>query len=258
MDLNCLRNVHIIGLKFDAEILDTYSETGNTSGTGNHVDLSCLTKIVLSHGHNDHTKGLKYLLNQQDCKHITLVSHPSCFEPKYVNGEYIGTPFSEQEIEERVIYKPSKNPVKLSEHLTFLGQIPRNNDFEAKQPIGNRIVDGKKEPDFVIDDTALVYHSEDGIFVITGCSHSGICNIMEYAKQVCHDHRVIGLIGGLHLFDDDEQIRRTIDYLKKNQVKLIYPAHCVSLKAKCDMMAHLPIKEVGVGMKISIPGVLTR
>ena len=50
---------------------------------------------------------------------------------------------------------------------------------------------------------------------------------------------------------------KTVDYLKKNQVKLIYPAHCVSLKAKCDMMAHLPIKEVGVGMKISIPSVLT-
>lgn len=42
-----------------------------------------------------------------------------------------------------------------------------------------------------MDGTALVYKSENGIYIIAGCSHShsGICNIVEYAKQVCNDNR---------------------------------------------------------------------
>lgn len=27
--------------------------------------------------------------------------------------------------------------------------------------------------------------SEKGLFIITGCSHTGICNIIEYAKKIC-------------------------------------------------------------------------
>ena len=37
--------------------------------------------------------------------------------------------------------------------------------------------------DFVLDDTALAYKGRGGLFIITGCSHSGICNIVEYAKK---------------------------------------------------------------------------
>ena len=58
-------------------------------------------------------------------------------------------------------------------------------------------------PDFLIDDSALVYKSDKGLFVITGCSHSGICNIIEYAKEVCSEDRIIGCIGGFHIFYDE-------------------------------------------------------
>jgi 7,8-dihydropterin-6-yl-methyl-4-(beta-D-ribofuranosyl)aminobenzene 5'-phosphate synthase len=31
---------------------------------------------------------------------------------------------------------------------------------------------------------------------------SGICNIVEYVKQVCNNNNVLRLIGGFHLFND--------------------------------------------------------
>ena len=106
--------------------------------------------------------------------------------------------------------------------------------------------------DAVLDDSALVYKSEKGLFIITGCSHSGICNIMEYAKEVCKENKIYGVIGGFHLFDVNDRLMKTIQYLKENSVELLYPCHCVSLEAKIQMGKKLNIREVGVGVEINI------
>ena len=66
--------------------------------------------------------------------------------------------------------------------------------------------DHKLVPDLLLDDSALVYQSSKGIFIITGCSHSGICNIIETAKQLSNESRILGVIGGFHLFDVDERL----------------------------------------------------
>lgn len=70
----------------------------------------------------------------------------------------------------------------------------------------------------MLDDTAIAYKSENGIYIITGCSHSGICNIIEHAKKVCNDNRVLGVIGGFHLFSINEQLEKTIKYLNNNKL----------------------------------------
>lgn len=98
----------------------------------------------------------------------------------------------------------------------------------------------------------MAYTSENGIFVITGCSHSGICNIVEYAKEVSNDDRVYGVLGGFHLFEDNEQLKKTIAYFKNCNIKKLYPCHCVSLLARAKMMTELPVVETGVGMKLQL------
>lgn len=85
---------------------------------------------------------------------------------------------------------------------------------------------------------------------IIGCSHSGICNIVEYEKDVCNDNRVLGIIGGFHLFELSEELEKTIDYLKNNNVKDLYPCHCISIVVKAEIHKTMPIKEVGVGLEI--------
>lgn len=98
----------------------------------------------------------------------------------------------------------------------------------------------------------MVYKSAEGIFIITGCSHSRICNIVESAKMIRDEHRVAGMIGGLQLFETDKQLDRTIDYLMNCDIKYLYPCHCVSLKAKCKMSKRLNLSEVVVGLRIDI------
>ena len=216
-----------------------------------NIDLSEVNKLVISHGHDDHTGGLKYFFEEK--RNIELIAHPECFDYKEdATGIYIGSPLPKKELSKVCRLNLSKEPVQISEHITYLGEIPNLNDFETRYSIGKSIVNGEKVDDTINDDSAIVYKSDKGLFVITGCSHSGICNILEYAKKVCNDNRIYGVIGGFHLFEVNARLDKTIDYLKENNIKLLYPCHCVSLKAKIEMAKRLDINEVGVGLEINI------
>ena len=59
-------------------------------------------------------------------------------------------------------------------------------------------------------------------------------------------------MGGFHLFEVDDRLSKTIDYLEKQNINTVYPCHCVSLKAKAEMIKSLNVEEVGVGLEIFI------
>jgi len=66
----------------------------------------------------------------------------------------------------------------------FLGEIPLMVPWEK----------GLHEGEHLKDDSALAFISKNGAIVLTGCSHSGISNICEYAKKVTGQslHAVVG------------------------------------------------------------------
>ncbi len=216
------------------------------------IDLSSLTKIVFSHGHNDHTRGLLFLKDRADLSAVSLIAHPDCFLPREDETGSFGAPFSLADAALWTKLTTTCEPVNLIDKLVWLGEIPRGNDFEASEPVGRRLKEGLWEDDYVMDDTALAYRGEEGLFIITGCSHSGICNIVEYAKKVCGDSRIAGIIGGFHLFEKGRQLDKAVEYLKSCGVKRLYPCHCVSLAAKAAMLAELPVVEVGVGLRLEL------
>ena len=229
---------------FDVGYSDIFLKNAQALG----IDLRGLQQVVLSHGHNDHTRGLLWLSEQEYFSKLELVAHPEALKPKQLNGENIGAPFTALQLREKCRLRLSKEPVQLTERLIFLGEIPALYDFEQRQNFGS----GADPVDLMLDDTALVYRGADGLFVITGCSHSGICNIIEYAKQVCGTEKVQGVIGGWHLFKTDARLAKTIAYLQQNQIRELYPCHCCSFAAKAALHAQIPIKEVGVGQRITI------
>lgn len=235
-------------------LLDTgYSDIFIQNAKSLGINLNELSVIAISHGHNDHTRGLEFLRHKINLENIQLVAHPDTFKPKKADQLEIGSPLSENQLKSLCQLTLTKTPLQLTNNITFLGEIPSLNSFEKRKAIGT-YHDGKKEhADFVYDDSALVYRGKDGLFIITGCSHSGICNIIEYATQVCNEPRVAGVIGGFHLFELSPQLTQTIEYFKQKNIQQLYPCHCVSFTAKAKINQSMPVHEVGVGMTIEIP-----
>jgi len=235
-------------LLFDTGYSDVFIRNARLLG----IDLSLTDTIVFSHGHNDHTRGMTFF--QQEFPAVTprIIAHPDIFRKRYEDDMYIGTPFSQEDIKNKYRLTVSKEPVRITKNLTFLGEIPDYFDFEKRKPIGTIKEKSNEYPDYVMDDTALAYHTEEGLFIITGCSHSGICNIIQHAKNACNEERILGVIGGFHLFEITDQLTHTINYFVDNKIEKLHPCHCVSFKAKVEIHKQIPIEEVGVGLSINL------
>lgn len=215
-----------------------------------HIDLDEIQTIAFSHGHNDHTGGLAYYLKEK--RSVKIVAHPDTFLRRGDETGEIGSPLSEETISQKCELLLSREPVRLSNNLLWLGEIPETVAFEKRLPIGRILKDGNWIEDKIIDDTALVCEKEDGIFIISGCSHSGICNIIEYARKITGKETVLGVIGGFHLLKENDRLFQTAKWLKENDIHSLYPCHCVSLGARIALAKEIPIHEVAVGMSIEI------
>ncbi len=222
-------------------------------------DLTCLDYVALSHGHLDHTWGLGPLIRyfteraieNLGFKRPTLVAHPECLTGITLDGVgEIGPLVSEKELAGHVDLQLEKGPVSLGKHLIFLGEIPRENDFETFPGIGKK--HGCDKPDMVPDDSALVYRSSEGLVIITGCSHAGICNIVEYAKAVCSDHRILDIVGGFHLLNPGRhRMDATAAYFKALNPGTVHACHCTDLSSRVALSAVANVKEAGVGLGLS-------
>ena len=190
-----------------------------------NIDLLNIDYVVFSHGHYDHTDGIKYL-KLSEIRHI--IAHPDCFTKKFAKYKgkevYIGIPFFLEYLQRETDVIQSKIPYWISEKVVFLGEIPRTNNFEGRESLGYL---ENHEHDLILDDSALVIKGNDGIIIISGCSHSGICNIIEYAKEVCNENKIAVVMGGFHLFDK-KRISPTIDYLQSQKIDKLFVAHCLS------------------------------
>ena len=208
-----------------------------------NINIDEVDKIVLSHGHWDHGNGLKYLKNK------TLVCHPEAFKKRTRENENIGLKLSKEELYQKFEVQISQTPYYISEKIIFLGEIPRINNFEAQN---TPYIDKFGKPDFVFDDSALAIIQNNEIIVISGCSHSGICNICDYAKKVTGISKIKAVIGGFHLKKDNFQTKETVKYFKKEKISYIYPAHCTQLPALSVFYNEFKISHLKSGMVLEI------
>ncbi|MCC3868432.1 MBL fold metallo-hydrolase [Terrisporobacter mayombei] len=208
--------------------------------------------LAISHGHDDHVGGIKYLAQEKLNPSLKIIGHSLAFNKKIKNNQCISSPLDINGMKNMGEVQLSKGPIKISENIYFLGEIPSTMGFEPRHSIGEIEIDNKYEKDFIYDDTALVYKGKEGLFIITGCSHSGICNIVEYAKKVCNENSVIGIIGGTHLREYNDRANKTLEYFKDNNINKLYLGHCTSFEVKSYIHSSIPITEVGVGLKLEI------
>ena len=205
------------------------------------VNLRQINKIVLSHGHFDHTGGLKQVLGKIG-KEIEIIAHPDIWQNKYATrqGEeerYIGIPFSRQELESLgARFNLTAEPVRITTNIMTTGEIPMVTDYEAIEPYLVVKEDGGYRPDKLLDDQALIIDTEPGLAVILGCAHRGIINTLYHAQKLTGVEAIYAVVGGCHLMDStEERVWLTIAALKELGVQRLGVSHCTGLPASAIM-----------------------
>jgi 7,8-dihydropterin-6-yl-methyl-4-(beta-D-ribofuranosyl)aminobenzene 5'-phosphate synthase len=207
---------------FDTGHSDIYINNAKKLG----IDLQSINYLAISHRHWDHVEGLLYH-DFKDKKKIVL--HPIALHKSPVGVmEIINNDFDVVTVTDTFEFSPN---------CYFLGEIPRVVEYETGEYKGEQI----------LDDTALAFKTKKGVVVVTGCSHSGISNICEYAKKVTNQ-KLHAVIGGFHLFENDPSaVAGAIEYFKKEKPDYLYPMHCLDLPTLARFYNEFGIDKLGAG-----------
>jgi 7,8-dihydropterin-6-yl-methyl-4-(beta-D-ribofuranosyl)aminobenzene 5'-phosphate synthase len=118
-----------------------------------------------------------------------------------------------------------------------LTDIPRKNSFEK----------GFYKDDPMLNDSALAIKTSQGLVIVSGCAHAGICNICDYASSMLKTD-IYAILGGFHLSSDDEEtVIRTTEYLSNHKIEKLFPMHCIDLHALIMLSKRLSIQKLAVG-----------
>jgi 7,8-dihydropterin-6-yl-methyl-4-(beta-D-ribofuranosyl)aminobenzene 5'-phosphate synthase len=201
------------------------------------IDLSAVDRIVISHGHRDHTGGFKHVLNAMR-KQIEVIAHPDIWAAKYSRTfskkeQYAGIPFARESLESRgASFNLTKEPVWITDNIVTSGEIATHTEYEKIDRDLLVKEGGELRPDPLRDDLALIIKSQKGLIVVLGCGHRGLINTLHHAQKITGVEQIHMVVGGTHLLHASrEQMELTIAELKRLGVQKIGVSHCTGLPA---------------------------
>jgi len=208
-------------------------------------DPLSIQKIILSHGHPDHTGGLPAILEMLG--EIEVYAHPGIFDNRFkitkIEGEekkqFVGIKYRRIYLESLgAKFSLAKNFRELATDMYLTGEVPRRNPFEKGDFRLFAEANGRTIPDPFPDDQSVIIKNPEGLVLLLGCAHSGIINIVEYAIQKTGVDRIFAVLGGTHLdFATPDQMEETIKTLKKYRIEKIGVSHCTGAKAASRLWA---------------------
>ncbi len=203
------------------------------------IDLSDVEDVVLSHFHHDHTGGLMTLRQE------LMKTNPRALSRVHVGeGIFLPRRFKEKENANQMIATKAEfeatggtfvvhgKPEEIVPGVWITGPVPRPNPERNWQPGVEMNVDGKWIDDTLPEDESLLFQTDDGLVLLSGCGHAGVINTIEYARTFLGAQNVRVAVGGFHLYElPDDKMAWTAKKLKAYGVAQILGAHCTGIES---------------------------
>lgn len=207
---------------FDMGQSDAFIQNASTIG----VDLSEVDIAFLSHGHYDHGGGLEAFLSiNSDAK---VYINKNAFEDYYSeDGRYIGLNKNLRS-NKRIIFTEDEQRIDNELYIFTGNKLKRNHYMDTFSLFKEQ--GGKRVPDDFLHEQYLIINDEQKNILISGCSHKGILNIMDWVKE----YNVGAVFGGFHYMKVD--IEKDHEYLYDTSKKLLehrtkyYTCHCTGIE----------------------------
>lgn len=232
-----LINEHGLSLYIEVDGINILFDTGQTGDFIKNAkllkkDLNIIDYLIISHGHYDHSGGLKEVMKQLG-KYPILVVGAEFFKAKYKmikeeTYKYNGNPFDEKYILDHnfPLRKVEEDIFYIRDTIMVFHHFLKKNDFEKRNEkfyIMERHLISHDEFD---DEIVLGINTAKGLIVIVGCSHVGIINILSTILEKT-GIPIYAVIGGTHLIEADEiRMEKTMDAFRKMNIKVIAVSHC--------------------------------
>jgi len=206
-----------------------------------NIDPSSIDALVITHCHYDHTQGIVDILKAVGKKDIPVIAHPDIFRLNFVVSPYlrhvgVRNADSKEKIEEQggTLFLTS-DPFPIVPGLITTGEVTRQTDFEEVGiPLKTFTEDHRIVEDKMKDDIAVIANLKDqGMIIITGCSHAGIVNILKQSIKITSLNKFKAIMGGFHLIEAPiERINKTVESLSHLEIDLISAGHCTGFQAQ--------------------------
>ena len=209
---------------FDMGQTDLFAQNAEAMG----IDLTTVDLAVLSHGHYDHGGGLEKFLSLNQTAKVYLNEH--AFEPHY-NGtkKYIGL---DQALKssDRLVFTGEQ--FQIAEGLTLFACNERQKTLDFGSGNLNVMENGRLTAEDFRHEHYLLIEENGSRVLISGCSHKGILNILEWFHPDV-------LVGGFHFMKlpCDKRLKGYAEQLDRFDTEY-YTCHCTGV-AQYDFMQPL-------------------
>jgi 7,8-dihydropterin-6-yl-methyl-4-(beta-D-ribofuranosyl)aminobenzene 5'-phosphate synthase len=196
------------------------------------IDLTGIPDVILSHNHGDHTTGLLTLRDQLRNARIHTGKGIFYSRPRQ-NGEGNFLVANKSRLEGLNFIEHEK-PTELAPGIWVTGRVPRPHPERnfGMGPSGRVVTPEGTVEDNIPEDLSLVFDTEQGLVVLSGCGHAGIANTLEHARNIVRKSPIHAAIGGWHLFLlDDEKLKWTAGKMREFGVQHFLGAHCTGVEA---------------------------
>lgn len=222
------------------------------------VKIPEISTVILSHGHYDHTGGLLELLDRSNGD-VQVLASPFAWDDRFNNSQdlkQIGARLTPEDVlSHGGVYRAIDGPFQILEKLLVSGPIPKVEHCETNHTFLRSSGSGLMLDKFEDDMALVVDLGLQGIFIVTGCCHSGIINTIRHCMKITGNSIINGVLGGLHLINaDSRRLIKTRDFLKDINCDFIAPIHCSGFEATCFLRRELGdvVKFPGAGETFKI------